>query len=71
MNTIKHSIKNALSQGSSKKIKAPLMYEGFILKNHKTPKGYKLSGYSYKEDIFINPLYNSFEAIKLIIDNLN
>ena len=70
MNTLKHTINQALTNGQNKKIKHPLMYKGFILKNHKTIKGYKLSGYSYKTDIFLNPLYNSFEVIKLVIDNL-
>ena len=70
MKTIRHTVKQATSKGSESKIKSPLMYEGFILKNKLTANGYKLSGYSYKSDLFINPLYNSFEAIKLIIDNL-
>lgn len=48
--------------------KIPLMYKGYILK--KCSNGL-ISGYSYKTDYFINPLYKTFEQIKLIIDNLN
>lgn len=68
--SIKTSIENALKNGSKKKIKAPLMYEGFIIKNKLTPKGYKLQAYSYQNDVFLNPLYNSFNAIKIVIDAL-
>lgn len=47
--------------------KFPLMYKGYILKRCSNGK---LSGYSYKTDYFINPLYETFDKIKLIIDNL-
>lgn len=70
MDNIKTTISEAMSGGSKNKIKAPLMYKGFIISNYKTIKGYKLGAFSYHHDKFINPLYNSFEAIKLIIDNI-
>lgn len=67
---IKVTVSEAMIKGSKNKIKAPLMYKGFIVNNYKTKKGYKLGAFSYRDNKFINPLYNSFEAIKLIIDNL-
>lgn len=45
----------------------PLMYNGYIIR--KCSNG-KLSAYSYKTDYFINPLYDTFDALKIIIDAL-
>lgn len=45
----------------------PLMYNGFIIK--RCSNGC-LSAYSYRTDYFINPLYKTWEALKLVIDNL-
>jgi len=70
MKTLNLTISEAIKNGKETKINHPLMYKGFIIKNVKTNKGYKLKGYSYVNDVFINPLYNSFESIKLVIDNL-
>lgn len=70
MNTIKHTIEQATSTGAKTKPKHPLMYEGFILRSIKTAKGYKIGAYSFRTDTHLNPLYNTFEAIKLVIDNL-
>lgn len=70
MNTLKHTIKQALSNGSNNKPKHPLMYKGYILKSKRTNKGYKIQAYNYKTDIFLNPLYNDFKSIKLVIDNI-
>ena len=53
MNTLNHTIKEALKKGALKKIDIPVMYKGYILKNVKTSKGFKVSGYSYKNDILI------------------
>ena len=56
------------------KNKFPLMYKGFILRLGKSNINYKnknaICGYSYKLDVFINPLYETFEQIKLVIDNI-
>ena len=54
-------------------IKHPLMYKGYIIKtrNNKTTNNEtKLLAYSYKTDIFLNPIYKTWEALKLVIDNL-
>ena len=69
-NLIKHTINQTLKPGEQSRIEAPLMYKGFIIKNKKTEQGYKLYAYNVSTDVFINPLYNSFKAIKLIIDNI-
>lgn len=50
-----------------KKPTFPLMYKGYILK---LCSNGKISGYSYATDYFINPLYSTFDQIKLVIDNL-
>lgn len=47
--------------------KHPLMYKGYIIKRCGNNK---LSAYSYKTDYFINPLYNKWEQLKMIIDAL-
>lgn len=54
--------------------KFPLMYKGFILRLGKSNVNYKnnngIGAYSYKLDLFINPLYETFQQIKLVIDNV-
>lgn len=53
-------------------MKAPLMYNGWIIRRMNTPfQGKKYCAYNFKTDMFINPLYNTWEQLKSIIDNLN
>jgi hypothetical protein len=47
--------------------KFPLMYKGYIIKRCSNGK---LSAYSYNTDYFINPLYDTFDKLKIIIDAL-
>ena len=52
-------------------MKAPLMYKGWLIKHIETPfQGKKFAAYNYATDIFINPLYETFEQLKTIIDAL-
>ena len=54
-----------------KTVKHPLMYKGYIIKKVIGPDGKtRLSGYSFKTDYFINPLYETWEQLKLVIDAL-
>ncbi len=50
-------------------MKHPLMYKGYLIRR----RGHnnKLCAYSWATDYFINPLYNTWEQLKLVIDNLN
>lgn len=48
--------------------KHPLMYKGYIIRRHRYND--KLCAYSYATDVFINPLYDTWEQLKLIIDAL-
>jgi hypothetical protein len=49
--------------------KAPLMYNGWMIRKQKTPfQGVKFCAYNYRTDIFINPLYNTWEQLKTVID---
>ena len=69
-NSIKTTVSDSISKPVKNKINCPLMYQGFIIRNKKVNEGYKLEAYSYQKDIFINPLYTSFDSIKLVIDSL-
>ena len=54
-----------------KTVKHPLMYKGYIIKKVVCPDGKtRLSGYNFKTDYFINPLYETWEQLKLVIDGL-
>ena len=46
----------------------PVMYKGYLI--HICPTNDKLCAYSWATDYFINPLYDTWEQLKLIIDNL-
>lgn len=46
-------------------MKRPLMYKGWIIKRCSNNK---LSAYNFRTDFFINPLYNTWEQLKSIID---
>ncbi len=47
--------------------KYPLMYEGYIIKRCNNGN---LSAFSYKTNYFANPLYKTWESLKLVIDQL-
>lgn len=47
--------------------KHPLMYKGYLIKRCSNGN---LSGYSWKTDFFLNPLYEKWEQLKSIIDAL-
>ena len=49
----------------------PLMYKGWIINHRNMPFGEKkFCAYRYTTDTFLNPLYNTWEQLKLIIDNI-
>lgn len=49
--------------------KAPLMYKGWIIRKRDTPfQGKKFCAYNPVTDYFINPLYNTWEQLKSVID---
>ena len=50
------------------KQKHPLMYRGWLIKNGNELNKDKLCAYNYKSDTFINPLYNTWEQLKAVID---
>ena len=51
------------------KNKVPLMYKGWLIKHVETPfDGKKFAAYNFSTDYFINPLYNTWEQLKSIID---
>lgn len=70
MNAIKTSIQNATTKGDNKKPEHPLMYKGFLIKSKKTKNGFKLYAHNLITDVFINPIYNNWESLKLIIENI-
>lgn len=47
-------------------IKHPLMYKGYLIKQ----EGNKLSGENLSNGNKLNPIFKTFKAIKLIIDNI-
>lgn len=49
-------------------MKHPLMYNGWVIKEVTTFHGKRLSAYNFRTDYFINPLYNSWDQLKSIID---
>lgn len=49
--------------------KCYFIYKGFIIR--KSIINDKISGYSYRTGYFINPLYDTFEEIKQVIDKNN
>ena len=49
------------------KAKAPLMYNGWEIRRKKLA-GNKYCAYNYRTDIFINPLYKTWEQLKSVID---
>tara|TARA_R100000734_G_C3211744_1_gene26610 strand:- start:211 stop:378 length:168 start_codon:yes stop_codon:yes gene_type:complete len=48
--------------------KTPLMYKGYIIRKHNYNGKY--CAYSYKTDYFINPIFDKWENLKKVIDNL-
>ena len=46
----------------------PLMYKGYIIRRHSYNN--KLCAYYYKNDYFINPIFNKWDNLKKVIDNL-
>jgi hypothetical protein len=49
--------------------KAPLMYKGWMIRRRNTPfQGMKYCAYNFATDIFINPLYDTWEQLKSVID---
>jgi len=48
-------------------MKAPLMYNGWEIRS-KNNNGKKYCAYNYRTDIFINPLYETWEQLKSVID---
>lgn len=49
------------------KTKAPLMYNGWEIRRKKEASN-KLCAYNFRTDIFINPLYDTWEQLKSVID---
>lgn len=51
------------------KDKAPLIYNGWLIRRRDTPyQGKKFCAHNIQTDIFINPLYDTWEQLKSIID---
>jgi len=50
------------------KQKHPLMYKGWLIRYGSEHNKTKLCAYNYKSDVFINPLYNTWEQLKAVID---
>lgn len=49
------------------KEKSPLMYNGWEIRRKKLA-GNKYCAYNYRTNIFINPIYKTWEQLKLVID---
>jgi len=47
--------------------KHPLMYKGYVIKRCSNGN---LSAFSYRTNYFINPLYGTWEKLKIVIDAL-
>lgn len=47
--------------------KHPILYNGYFIKRCSNGN---LSAYNFRTDVFLNPLYNTWDQLKLIIDNL-
>lgn len=47
----------------------PLMYDGYIIRTCKSTG--KLSAFSFRTNISLNPIYDSCEALKSVIDALD
>jgi hypothetical protein len=53
----------------SKTSKAPLMYKGWLIRTKQTPfQGKKLCAHNLFTGQFINPLYNTWDDLKAVID---
>jgi hypothetical protein len=53
------------------KTNQPLMYNGWLIRKVKTPfQGTKLAAYNFRTDVYINPLYNTWDQLKSVIDGL-
>lgn len=48
--------------------KHPLMYKGWFIRYGLEYNKDKLCAYNFKTDTFINPLYNTWEQLKSVID---
>jgi hypothetical protein len=44
----------------------PVMYNGWMIRKHH--HNGKLCAYNFRTDVFINPLYNTWESLKSVID---
>lgn len=52
-------------------MKAPLMYNGWMIRTVNTPfQGKKLSAYNFITDYFVNPLYDTWEQLKSVLDTM-
>jgi hypothetical protein len=52
-------------------MKTPLMYNGWVIRQMNTPsQGKKFCAHNLANDMFINPLYETWDQLKSIIDNL-
>jgi len=49
--------------------KAPLMYNGWEIRRKKSADN-RYCAYNYRTDIFINPLYETWEQLKTVIDGM-
>lgn len=54
---------------TAKKEKAPMMYKGWLIYHRSTPfQGMKYCAHNIATDHFINPLFNTWEQLKSVID---
>lgn len=58
-------------ESKNDKLKFPVTYDGWMIGKVYTPyNGIRLCAYNFKTEIFLNPLYGSWRALKLVIDAL-
>jgi hypothetical protein len=51
--------------------KAPLMYKGWLIRRRNTPhQGQKYCAENLQTGVFINPLYNTWEQLRSVIDEM-
>ena len=48
----------------------PLMYKGWMIRYGNEYNQDKLCAYNFRTDVFINPLYKTWEALKMVIDEI-
>lgn len=48
--------------------KHPLMYKGWLIRHGSELNKSKLCAHNLKTDVFINPLYSTWEQLKTVID---